>query len=264
MPQPNQQITATPLKVDGVSDLDPEGRIPLQQLINGTTGRIQRWANFPALPGDYSVLYVYWRQNNAETEIFKETYTQVDDKPEFTFPLTPQQMITDGTAFLYYLLEGNNGNPDPSPERKLTIDHTLSPSLREPEFPDANSNGYINCVSSTPVWEKIRVEILPESVFADLDEFELEWQGFGTLNGAPPALTPVYKFKKTITGSEPTNGFIMDIPFDPYVKPLVNDDSGIAQYTIYRNGIPVYKSHKGLVKVDRMIPGDPIPCGGFP
>lgn len=76
MPQPNQQITATPLKVDGVSDLDPEGRIPLQQLINGTTGRIQRWANFPALPGDYSVLYVYWRQNNAETEIFKETYTR--------------------------------------------------------------------------------------------------------------------------------------------------------------------------------------------
>ena len=104
MPQPNQQITAAPLRVDGVSDLDPDGRIPLQQLINGTTGRIQRWANFPAppapgQPADYTILYVYWRQNNVETEIFKETYTHVDDKPEFTFPLTPQQMITDGTAF---------------------------------------------------------------------------------------------------------------------------------------------------------------------
>ena len=101
-------------------------------------------------------------------------------------------------------------------------------------------------------------------MFAVLDECELEWQGFETLNGVPPALTPVYKFKKTISGSEPINGFVMDIPFDPYVKPLVDNDSGIAQYTIYRNGIPVYKSHKGLVKVDRTIAGNPIPCGGLP
>lgn len=266
MSQPNEQITAAPVRIDGVSDHDLEGRIPLEQLINGTTGRIPRWPNFPGPPApgepaDYTILYVYWMQNNVVTEIFKQTYTYVDDRPEFTFPLTPQQMSVDGPAVLHYLLEGRNGNPDRSPDRKLTIDHTLPSTLREPEFPDVNPNGYLNCDSSPPIWEKVRIEILPESIFRHLDECVLQWQGFSTLNGAPPALTPVYEFRKTISGSEVTDGFIMEIPFDPYVRPMVENDSGIAQYIICRNSVPVGKSHKGLVKIDRTIPGKP-PCGG--
>lgn len=266
MSQPNEQITAAPLKVDGVSDLDPDGRIPQEQLIKGTTGRIPRWPNFPAPPApgqtaDYTILYVYWRQSGDTTKIFEQTYTHVDDRPEFTFPITPQQMSVEGTAFLYYLLEGSNGNPDPSPERKLTIDHTLLPTLGEPKFPDVNFEGYLNCTSSPPISEKVRIEIFSE-LFEALDECVLEWQGFATLNGAPPELTPVYKFSKVIDQSDADNGFIMEIPFDPYVRPMVDKDSGVAQYTIYRNSIPVALSHEGLVKIDRIRVGEDEPCGG--
>ncbi|UZE20309.1 hypothetical protein LOY70_12170 [Pseudomonas sp. B21-054] len=265
MSPPNEQITAQALRIDGVSDQDPEGRIPLAQLINGTTGRIPRWSNFPSKPGEDTKLFVYWAQPD-DKEIYRNTYTSVDDMPEFLFPITPQDMSVDGTAYIHYLLvHGPNNNPDPSPRRKLTIDHTQVPvpTLAEPTFPDSNLWGYLNCASPVPIWEKVRVEIAPESIFSGQDECVLEWQGFGTLNGSPPALTPIYQFRKTLSDSEAVNGFVMEIPFVPYVKPMVDKDSGIAQYTIYRNGIPKGISKKGLVKIDRIIPGEEEPCGGF-
>ncbi|WP_431481199.1 hypothetical protein [Pseudomonas thivervalensis] len=262
MSQPNEQITAQPLRIDGVSDQDPEGRIPLEQLTNGTTGRIARWADFPDQPGEYTDLFVFWAQPN-EREIYQNRYTPADDRPEFTFPITPQDMSVDGVAYIRYLLIKHDGNEDRSPVRKLTIDHTPAPSLAEPTFPDSNLWGYLNCTSPVPIWEKVRVAIAPQSIFSGQDECVLEWQGFGSLNGSPPALTSVYEFRKTLSDSEALNGFVMEIPFVPYVKPMVNNDSGVAQYTIYRNGVPKGKSKKGLVKIDRMIPGEAMPCGGF-
>lgn len=269
MAQPKSQVRAVALRIDGVSDLDPEGRIPLEQLTNGTTGRITRWADFPAQPGIYSELTVYWKQPinpPTETVIFNNRYYQVDDQPEFTFSITPLMMSVDGTAEIRYLLvHSANSNFDPSPIRKLTIDHTpvLVPTLAEPTFPDSNLWGYLNCASPVPIWEKVRVLIAPESIFSRQDECVLEWQGFSSLNGSPPALTPIYEFRKTISDSEAINGFVMEIPFVPYVKPMVNNNSGIAQYTVYRNGVPKGKSKMGLVRIDRIIPGEPIPCGGF-
>jgi len=264
MSSPNEQITAQPLRIDGVSDQDPEGKIPLEQLINGTTGRIPRWADFPDQPGEYTDLVVFWVQPN-DREIYRNRYTPADDRPEFTFLITPQDMSVDGIAYIHYLLTKHDGNTDPSPVRRLTIDHTpvLVPTLAEPTFPDSNLWGYLNCTSPVPIWEKVRVAIAPESIFSGQDECVLEWQGFDTLNGSLPALTPVYEFRKTLTSSEAVNGFVMEIPFVPYVKPMVNNDSGIAQYTIYRNRIPIAKSYKGLVKIDRVIPGEEMPCGGF-
>ncbi|TWC17616.1 hypothetical protein FBY06_1176 [Pseudomonas sp. SJZ085] len=262
MPQPNEQITALPLRIDGVDDQDPEGWIPLEQLTNGTIGRIPRWADFPDTTGQYTDLFVYWAQPN-DREIYQRRYLPADDRPEFTFPISPQDMSVDGIAYIHYLLIKHDGNKDPSPKRKLTIDHTPAPTLTAPKFPDSNLWGYLNCSSPVPIWEKVRVEILPESIFRGQDECVLQWQGFDTLNGSPPALTPVYEFRKTLSDSEAINGFIMEIPFVPYVRPMVDSDSGVAQYTIYRNGIPKGRSGKGLVKIDRIIPGEEQPCGGF-
>jgi hypothetical protein len=268
MSQRNQQITAAPLTIDGVSELDPEGRIPLEQLTNGTTIRISRWPRFPVppepgKPTPFSILRVFWIQDGSKTTIFEKTYTYVDDQPEFPVPLSPQQMSVDGVAFIYYELEGYDGNLDPSPQRKLTINHTVLPTLREPEFPDVNFDGYLNCSSDTPIWEKVRVRVLPEVIFQAFDKCVLEWQGFGSLNGSPPELTPLYKFEKTLNESDAVGGFVMEIPFEPYVRPMVNDDSGLAKYTVFRNGIPLAKSHTGVVKIDRTLPGKP-PCGGAP
>ncbi|WP_085657002.1 hypothetical protein [Pseudomonas sp. B11(2017)] len=263
MPTLKNQITAAPLTIDGVSELDPDGHIPRDVLIAGTIGRIPRWPNFPADPDDFTILRVYWRQDGATDEIFTATYTQADDRPEFTFPITPEQMSVDGTAVIYYELEGFNGNLDPSPERKLTIDHELAPTLRAPEFPDVNFYGYINCSSAPPVWERIRVKILSEPVFLNGDECVLQWQGFDSLNGSPPVLTPVHEFRRTLSPADVSNGFVIDIPFDPYVRPMVDNDSALAQYTLFRAGVSFRKSRKGLVKIDRTLPGSP-PCGGEP
>lgn len=263
MSKPNEQITAVILRIDGVSDQDQEGRIPLEQLTNGTTGRIPRWVNFPVQPGEYTDLFVFWRQPNDLT-IFDRRYFPADDRPEFTFSITPQVMSTDGVAYIHYLLVKHDGNLDPSPLRKLTIDHTPAPTLAEPTFPDANLWGYLNCTSPVPIWQKVRVEIKPESIFSGQDECVLEWQGFSTLNGSPPALTPVYEFRKIISDSEAINGFVMEIPFVPYVKPMVDSDSGVARYAMYRNGALRGRSKAGVVKIDRVIPGEEEPCGGFP
>ncbi|MDU9023265.1 hypothetical protein LOY64_18655 [Pseudomonas corrugata] len=259
MPQFNEQTKAAPLLIDGIANTEP-ARVPRDVLFNGTTGRVPRPLGFPTQPGEDIKLTVYWEQPN-KTEIFQRTYTSADSQPEFPFPITPQQMSVDGQAIIYY--EWLADNPDNSPRRTLIIDHTLVPTLEEPDFPDRNLYGYLNCSSSPPIWEKIRVQIGPESVFEELDECVLEWQGFGTLNGAPPALTPLYEFRKILTRDEALNGFIMEIPFDPYVKPMMNNDSGRAQYTIIRNNVPIAKSKAEVVKIDRIIPGQDEPCGGF-
>lgn len=270
MPQ-RIQPTASPFTLDGISPTDPDGKVPPDILINGTTGRIPRWANFPQKPNpgdvaDYTDLYVYWEQNSTTTEIFSDRYTYVDDKLEFEFSLTAEAMKEDGTAYIYYLLRGENGNPDESPPRKLTIVHALKPTLRGPTFPDANPNGYINCDTVPFVGEKIRIQIIPEAVdiFENLDVCELEFQGFATLNGAPPALTPLHMFRKVIDGDEPAKGFMIDIPFDPYIRPMFDRHSAVATYRILRQGVPIYASHPSLVKIDRIKAGCPEPCGGHP
>lgn len=265
MSQPNEQVTAAPLRIDGVSDLDPEGHIPLEQLTNGTTIRIPRWPRFPGPPDPgeaphFSILYIYWNQNSVETLLYERTYTYVDDRPEFTFPLTAQQMSAEGTALIYYVLEGYDGNYDRSDRRQLTIRHAR---LNPPEFPSATLNGYLNCDTLPPIWEKILIGILPETVFRERDELILEWQGFATLNGEPPELTPKYEIPKTLSVNDASKGFIMEIPFVPYVKPMVDEDSAVAQYRLVRNGIVVARSEKGYVKIDRKLSGSP-PCGGWP
>ncbi|WP_202368098.1 hypothetical protein [Pseudomonas sp. MWU318] len=268
MSQSKGQITAAPLRVEGVSDLDPDGRIPLDKLINGTTVIIPRWPRFPGpqQPGDpvepYTILYLYWLQNGVETELYQERYTFVDDKPEFEFPLTPAMLKDDGVASIRYELEGYDGNPDLSPPRKLTIDHTIAPTLPAPGFPDVNINGYLTCISKPPVSEKVRVQVNHHPVFRALDVCEVEWQGFASLNGRPPALTPLHVFRKELALADARDGFLMDIPFEPYVRPMFNAHSGVARYTLKRNGVPIAKSGSAVVKIDRIIPGETVPCGG--
>lgn len=263
---PDQQINAEALKIDGVNDDDPEGNVPSDILINGTQIRIPRWPRFPPppAPGEaarHTILHIYWNQNNVEKEIVSKTYTYVDDQPEFTFPLTPQQMSSNGIAFIRYVLEGFDGNDDPSPVKKLTILHA---SLRAPGYPDKNIWNELNCFSTPPVSEKIRVMIYPEPVFADLDDFVIEWQGFKTVDGKPVALTVLYKFPKKINSHEAANGFVFDILFDPYVRPMFDKHKGVARYMIVRNGAPAYKSFDGAVLINRIVAGEPIPCGGYP
>ncbi|QXH97767.1 hypothetical protein HV782_014320 [Pseudomonas monsensis] len=268
----NGQVTAAGLRIDGVSESDPTGRIPLEQLINGTTVRIPRWDRFPVapVPGEpitFSILRLYWTQKGNKDLIFEKTYTYLDDQPEFTIPLTPEQMSIDGTASIHYVLEGYDGNYDDSPIKNLTIDHTISPSLEAPFFPDADFWGYISCIpfypDSPPIWEEIRLIIYAESIFEENDKLVLQWQGFSTLNGKPPELTPLHEFSKTLTKVEAENGFIFDLPFDPYVKPMFNNHSGIARYTIFRNNVPIARSYNGLVKIDRTVSGEEEPCGGW-
>ncbi|MBC8997536.1 hypothetical protein IAI51_13455 [Pseudomonas sp. N40(2020)] len=268
MPGPNEHVTAAGLKIDGVSESDSEGRVPLEQLINGTIIRIPKWDRFPNGPDRFSILHIFWLQNNVEKEIYTEIYTEVDDQPEFTFPLTPQQMREDGVAFIYYILEGYDGNDDPSPIKKLTIDHALPLTLKAPGFPDANKSGYIGCTpynpDSPPIWVCIRLKISAELVFREFDEFVLEWQGFPNLNIAPPPLTELFRLTKTLSLTDTRDGFFFEIPFEPYVRPMFDEHSGTAQYTIVRNGVPFARSIKSYVKIDRVIDGEPIPCGGFP
>ncbi|WP_262137090.1 hypothetical protein [Pseudomonas sp. Marseille-Q5117] len=267
----SNQLTAEPFTLDGISSSDPDGHVPPDILINGTKGRIPRWANFPQkpLPGedeDYTELYVCWEQSSKTTEIFNDRYTYINDKPEFEFDLTAEHMIEDGVAEIYYVLVGRNGNPDESPTRKLTIVHALTPTLRPPAFPNADLYGYINCDTDPWVGEKIRVQIVPEAanIFQYEDVCVLIWQGFATLNGSLPVLTPQHTFREIIDGDKPVKGFVIDIPFDPFIRPMFDKHSAIARYTILRRGVPIYASHPGLVKIDRIEPGCPVPCGGGP
>ncbi|MDR6917356.1 hypothetical protein J2X66_004235 [Pseudomonas sp. 3296] len=257
--EPDQGLFALPLSVEGVDDNDPDGYVPLEILRNGTRIIIPYWPN--PLPGDE--LWINRLQNGIEERLY--TVFLSPPQPAFLyFILTPQHLVTDGSAYLYYTIwKGSGGIDDPSPHRKLTIDHTPPLRLKEPRFPDATLWGYLNNKTVPPLMSGVTVAI-PDAIGYALpgDIAKVYWQGYSSLNGAGPPVPGTYGvWDKTLEQSDIDMGYRAVIPFDPHVKLLFNDDSALANWRVFRAGRLIGESRQSLVKIDRVTPGESGPNG---
>lgn len=253
-------LLAAPLRVEGVDDSDFNGHVPLDLLQKGTRIIIPLWAD----PGLKDELWVMWRQNGVETRIFFEIYDPPASDPFIYIPLTPRQMSISGEAFIYYKIwKRGGGNPDDSPERKLTIDHTPLLVLDEPRFPNATLWGYLNNKTFPPLLQGVTV-IVPPTINVALPGYraEVQWQGYDSLNGSGPPVAGTFgSWNKTLSQTDISNGYTLIIPFDPHVRLLVDNDSALVDWRLFRGDRLIGESKKGLVKIDRVTPGESWPSG---
>lgn len=274
MPAPSDPLAARsasdvgvlldPPRVQGVDPADSAGTLPDDAKQNGIVCVILRW---PAFPTDARIDRVQIFIVGNPTPIASRNYGAADDAAEFFIPIGPTLLPDLSTFEIMYTVRSVNNTT--SPPRRLTFAVVAPPQvLKEATFPDADFWGYINCTKNNPqdpdslyVWEGIRILIPFDNHFQLLDVIELVWQGWDSLNGSGAALTPPVTFTGTVT--DVTNNQPVSIvirPFVPHIEPMRNNDSATASYLLLRNGVPIFSSFTGLVKIDRVIPGNSDFC----
>ncbi|WP_339525616.1 hypothetical protein [Pseudomonas sp. EL_65y_Pfl2_R96] len=251
---------AKPLSVEGVDDTDQEGHISREILRNGTRIVIPYWSE----PEDDDELWVMLRQNGVVNRLYTVFYPKPLSASFLYFDLTSQHLATDGIAWVYYKVwKGSGGNDDPSPERQLTIDHTPLLTLEEPMFPHATPWGYLNNNTKPPLTSGATVA-MPASTNVALpgDLAKVYWQGYPSLNGSGVPVPETYGvWDRLLSEQDIKNGYALVVPFEPHIRTLFDNDSAVVTCQLFRAKRLIAESKKGLVKVDRVIPGESGPSG---
>lgn len=252
-------ILASPLSVEGIDDSDLDGYVPRNILLNGTRIIIPYWPD----PQPMDELWVDLNQGDTVTRLHEGFYSP----PQSTYlyvALTPADLAIDGVAFLsYQVWKAGGGNSDPSPERKLTIDHTPTVVLDEPTFPYATIWGYLNNNTVPPLLSGATVLIPTAKGPAQVgDKAKLYWQGYSSLNGSGPPVSDTYgDWEITLEPKHMTGHWLHVVPFEPNVRPLIDNDSAITYWQLFKGGRLFGESQKALVKIDRLTPGKSGPFG---
>lgn len=252
-------------RVEGVDPLDPAGTLPPDAKQVGIVCIIDRWPNFPVsgVNKDRVEIFIV---GNPDFVAFGE-YGAADDAPEFRIPVAPEKLPDVASFELFYTVRSIN--PTTSPSRRLTFAIVKPPQLlKEVTFPDADAWGYIGCYKSHPgdpealfIWEGVRIEIPFDDLFQLTDVLSLDWQAWDSLNGSGNPLTQVFNFTEVVTDvviKEPVK--IVIKPFASHIEPMEENDSALVNYQLLRDGVPIFRSFTGLVKVDRKIPGESKYC----
>jgi hypothetical protein len=264
----NIGLLAVPLLIDGVGT---GGALPPDAPVNGAIIRIPMWPNPSVIPGNGDLIEIMILEpgaSEADEEIFHWERLPVPvTVPDF-FPLPPRYLQREGDIRLRYRITAEDtGNPDTSLPQWYIVSRLTPVNLLEPEFPSANIWGYLNCKSVPRVWETVLIKVPAQrGRFAEKDVVTLDWEGFQSLNGVRPIEGTAGRFSKTLTLAEANSidGFLFELTsqhYAQYIEPMARNASALATYTLYRNNAPMGKSEIGLVKFDRVVPGESNFCG---
>ncbi|SFG96384.1 hypothetical protein [Pseudomonas sp. NFACC45] len=259
-------ILAAPLSIEGVG---ADRILPPEASIVGATLLIPMWVSPSEKEGSSDLLEIWVLEPGAADEIgFYSNAFPVPVTPPPPITLPAQYLQRDGEIRLIYrVTRGDDGNPDTSLPQVFIVNRPPPVNLKEPRFPSATLWGYLNCDSQPKVWERllVRVPAQPGRFMRD-DECALDWEGFYNLNGTDPIVGTALRLTKLLTQEEASSDLGFDFilesdKYEQYIKPMERNASALASYTLYRNGIAQGKSAPGLVKIDRIIPGQSLSCG---
>lgn len=254
-------------QVIGVLDpsLDPEGYIPYPLLSKGIDVVIPLWPSHATQPGERDKLIVRFEQTGQIPVEIINIYFPADMKPEFIIRIDPMYLLNDGVGELWYEVYDSADHPTFSNRRKLTIDHTVIPvDLKGATFRDADLWGYVNCSTSPAIWTGIWIMIPPLTAFQVGDSCEVLWRGYSSLNASGVEMTRVRwkNFRPSLSLQDIQNGYSLTVqPYEPHIEPMVNKASASVLYRIFRGARLVGSSELALLKIDRLVPGEIIPCG---
>lgn len=254
--------------VDGVDPQDPAGTLPPDAKQVGIVCVIDRWPNFPVSGARKDRVEIFI-VGNPDFVAWAE-YGAADDAMEFRISVVPEKLPDVATFELLYTVRSIN--PTTSPARRLTFAIVAPPQrLKEADFPDADLWGYIGCYKNYPddpeslfIWEGVRVEIPFDDLFNINDVVRIYWQAWDSLNGPGELIDPLteeFEFNEVVTDVVNKQSIKLVVkPFASHIEPMKVNDSATVNYQLLRNGIPIFRSFTGLVKVDRVIPGQSGYC----
>lgn len=218
------------------------------------------------------VVDLYWSQNNPPTAAAVNSVTvtkgQVGPDPQDVCIDLPGTAVRgpdrDGIFYATYKVRDRAGNETDSFSRETPATVALKPlpggDLPEPEFPEADIYGYINC-DDTP-WNGIVVRIaFVRNLFEYQDQITLYWQGYRTFNGVDPIAGTEGVFARTVSAQNVTDGYldVLVEPFIPHIEPII-EGSALASYRLTKVSGQSGSSYEGLVKINRKLPSGEI-CG---
>lgn len=259
-------VLARPLSIEGVG---ADNVLPPEASTVGAKLFIPEWEAPSQTPGKSDLLEVWVVPPGSPIEIrFYSSFFPVPVVfPDFVL-LPAQYLQAEGDVRLRYrVTAGDDENEDTSSPQVFIVKRPTPVNLAEPEFPSATLWGYLNCSSQPKLWESVLVHVPAQpGRFAKDDECILNWEGFTSLNGLGPIGGTALRLTKLLTQEEATStqGFDFVLgsdKYEQYIKPMERNASALASYTLYRNSGPLGKSPPGLVKIDRIIPGEVLPCG---
>lgn len=262
----NIGVLARPLSIEGVG---ADSVLPPEASIVGAKLFIPEWEAPSQTTGKSDLLEVWVVPPGSPIEIrfYSNLFPVPVVFPDFVL-LPPQYLQIEGDIRLRYrVTTGDDGNEDTSSPQVFIVKRPTPVNLAEPDFPSATLWGYLNCSSQPKLWESIFVHVPAQpGRFAKDDECVLNWEGFTTLNGVGPIPGTALRLPKLLTQEEATStqGFDFVLgsdKYEQYIKPMERNASALASYMLYRNGNALGKSPPGLVKIDRIIPGEARPCG---
>jgi hypothetical protein len=219
---------------------------------------------------DGDVVDLYWSQNNppttaaVESKEVRQTEIDADDIRIILPGSVVRSPDRDGSFYATYKVRDRAGNETDSFSRETPAFVALKPlpggDLPEPEFPEADKYGYINCDNQP--WNGITVRVsFVGNLFEYQDKITLYWQGYRTLNGKDPIAGTEGVFPGEVSAQNLTDGYldILVEPFMPYIEPII-EGSALASYRLIKVGGPSGASYEGLVKINRQWPSGEI-CG---
>ncbi|HEX4550529.1 hypothetical protein [Pseudomonas sp.] len=259
-------VLAVPLSIEGVG---ADGVLPEAASTDGARLLIPLWQDPSVTPGKSDLLEIWVTVPDATVEeLFYSNSFPVPVAAGYpgVFLLPARFLQRDGNIILRYRITlGDNGNEDTSLPQTFIVRRQVPINLAEPTFPHATPWGYLNCGSTPKLWEAVWVDVPTQrGRFLANDVCVLEWEGFFTNNGKIAIPLTKLEINKILTPEEADNGpvFILGSDkYERYIKPMENDASALARYTLYRNGIALGRSPFGLVKIDRTNPGTNLLCG---
>jgi hypothetical protein len=258
-------ILARPLSIEGVGD---DNVFPPDASIQGAKLLIPEWEAPSLEPGESDLLEVWVVAPGSPIEvlIYSNYFPVPVVFPEFVL-LDAQYLQQEGDVVLKYRVTIGNENTDTSSPQTFHVMRPTPVNLAEPGFPSATLWGYLNCSSQPKLWERVLVHVPAQpGRFAKDDECALSWEGYASLNGIGPIAGTAVRVTKFLTQEEASSdqGFDLVLGSDKYeqhIKPMERNASALASYTLYRNGRALGKSPPALVRIDRIVPGEALPCG---
>ncbi|MBL0796435.1 MULTISPECIES: hypothetical protein [Pseudomonas] len=256
-----------PPQVDGVEDpaIDPEGWIPLELLRTGIDVVVPLWKEPATDPGERDILTVNFEQPGQTPVKIQNIYRPEDMRPEFRIHIGPEHLLNDGVGELWYDLLDTADNPSKSQRRNLTIDRTpVAVDLEGAKFLNTDIWGYYHCQTTPPIWEGIHIHVPPLTLFRTGDRCEVTWRGYSSLNGSGPEIVGARwgNVRNSLTDKDIREGYPLLVePYDVHIEPMERESSATVIYRMFRGSRLVGTSEVALVKIDRILPGQEMPCG---
>lgn len=179
----------------------------------------------------------------------------------FTIPWEAIEQDKNNRALPVYYTTDNGVNQQASRVTEVDVAIVFIENLKEPLFPDTaqDLNGYLGCCTVPRLWDGIRVRIDGDANFDENDTIILTWQGCYNLNGTNPIPGVTDTFRKTLSADEASNGFeIVILPYETLIAPMVNNNSGLANYRLEKVNGGRGRSRYSSVKINRTMPSSDV------